>query len=314
MVDASSAVTDGALLGLAAGFGAAAVRIATPLLLAATGETVTERSGVINLSVEGAMLAGCLAAALGASGGSAWAGVLAAAGAGMLFAALFAAVAIGARTDQIIAGTAVTLASVGLTGAVYRRAFGPAGTGLSLPTLPPVEIPGLRAIPILGPTLFAQPALTYLALLAVPAVWWLLFRTRWGLGLRAAGEAPDAAAAAGVRVRTVRAVATILGGAFAGVAGASLVLAQVGSFAERMTAGRGFIAIAIVVLGGWNPWGVLAASLLFGALSALQFLFQAMGLALPYQLFLMLPYAFTLLALAGIGGRRKAPAGLGRRE
>lgn len=295
-----------------AGFLAASVRLATPLLLAATGETIAERAGVINLGVEGAMLAGCLAAALGATAGGVWAGVATAVAAGMLVSAVFAAVAIGARANQIITGTAVTLGVVGLTGAAYRQAYGAAGVGLSLPTLPAVAVPGLSRIPLVGPALFEQPVLTYAALLLAPLTWWVLFRTRPGLAVRAAGESAEAARAAGVPVGWLRAAATVAGGGFAGLAGATLVLAQVGTFAEKMTAGRGFVAIAIVVLGRWNPLGVMVAALLFGAANALQFLFQALGLAVPYQLFLMLPYLLTLVALAGAVGRVQAPGDLGK--
>ena len=294
------------------GFLAAAVRVATPLLLAATGETVTERAGVINLGLEGMMLAGALAATLGASAAGPWTGLAVAVLAGMLLAAAFAAIAIGARADQIIAGTALTLGAVGLTGTIYRHAYGTGGAGLALPTLAPVPIPLLSRIPILGPALFDQPAPTYLALVALPVVWWVLFRTRPGLALRATGEGATMARAAGVRTGLVRAAATIVGGGFAGLAGATLVLAQVGTFAEKMTAGRGYVAIAIVVLGRWHPAGVAVAALLFGAATALQYVFQALGLAVPYQLFLMLPYVLTLLALAGAVGRVRAPADLGK--
>lgn len=298
--------------GALVGFLAAAVRVATPLLLAAIGETVAERAGVLNLGLEGAMLAGALAAALGASAGGPWSGVLAAALTGMAVAALFALIVVYAGASQIIGGTAVTLACVGLTGMVYRRAYGAGGAGLSLPTLAPWPVPGLARLPVLGPSLFTQPATTYLALLAVPLVWWFLYRTRTGLALRATGEAAHEARAAGVRVRAMRAGATIFGGALGGVAGASLVLAQVGTFAERMTAGRGYVAIAIVVLGRWHPVGVAVAAILFGAATALQFVFQTLGLAVPYQLFLVLPYLLTILALAGAVGRARAPADLGK--
>lgn len=294
------------------GFLAAAVRVATPLLLAATGETVTERSGVINLGLEGMMLAGALAATLGASTAGPWTGLALAVLAGMALAAGFAAVTIAARADQIIAGTALTLGAVGLTGTIYRQAFGPGGAGLALPTLAAVPIPGLSRIPILGPALFDQPAPTYLALVALPIVWWALFRTRPGLALRATGEGAAMARAAGLRTDLIRTVATVIGGGFAGLAGATLVLAQVGTFAEKMTAGRGYVAIAIVVLGRWHPVGVALAALLFGAATALQYLFQSLGLAVPYQLFLMLPYVLTLLALAGAVGRVRAPADLGK--
>lgn len=298
--------------GLIGGFGAAAVRVATPLVLAALGETVAERAGVINLGIEGAMLAGALAAALGSSAAGPWAGLAAAVLAGVVMSALFALVAIGAGADQIIAGTAVTLGAVGLTGAVYRVAYGAAGAGLSIPTLAPLPLGPLSRVPIVGPALFTQPVPTYIGFVLAPVLWWVLFRTRGGLALRAAGESVALARAAGVPVRTVRTVATLFGGALAGLGGASLVLAQVGTFAERMTAGRGFVAIAIVVLGRWNPVGVLLAALLFGAATALQFVFQAMGLRVPYQLFLMLPYALTMVALAGAVGGVRAPADLGK--
>ncbi|HZN96137.1 MAG TPA: ABC transporter permease [Gemmatimonadales bacterium] len=297
---------------LLTGFLAAAVRVATPLLFAATGETVTERSGVINLGIEGQMLAGALAAALGASAWGPWGGLAAGMFAGMMIAAGFAALAIGVRADQIIVGTAVTLAAVGLTGTIYRQAYGVEGAGLSIPTFSSLPLPGLSRIPVLGPALFDQPVPTYLAVAGLPLIWWGLFRTRWGLALRATGEAAAMARAVGVRTGLIRTIATVVGGGFSGLGGATLVLAQVGTFTERMTAGRGFLAIAIVVLGRWHPIGVALAALLFGLATALQFLFQALGVKAPYQLFLMLPYLLTLLALAGAVGRVRAPGDLGR--
>lgn len=291
----------------------AAVRLGVPLALAALGETVTERSGVINIGLEGSIIAGALGGALGALAfGGAAAGVAAGAAAGLVVAAVFAAFAVGLGTDQIITGTAVTLGGLGFTGAVYQARFGATGTALTLPTLPPAPLPLLADIPVVGAAFFAQPATAYLAYLAAPALWWLLFRTSWGLDLRAVGEEPDAAAAAGVPVRGVRVVATLFGGLLAGVAGAHLALAHAGTFAENMSAGRGFIAIAVVVLGRWNPMWVLVAALFFGGASALQFLLQTLGLDLPYQLFLALPYLLTLAALAGWVGRSRAPAALAR--
>lgn len=258
------------------------------------------------------MLAGALAATLGATAGGPWAGVAAAMAGGLLVAAIFAAVAVWLRGDQIITGTAVTLATVGLTGAIYRGAYGPGGVGLSLPTLAPSVVPVLSGIPAMGEAFFAQSVLTYAAYALTALCGWLLYRTRWGLELRAAGEVAAHARAAGVRVTRIRVLAVLFGGATAGLAGASLVLAQVGTFAEKMTAGRGFIAIAIVVLGGWHPGRVAGAALFFGAAMALQFLFQTFLLGVPYQLFLMLPYLLTLLVLAGAWGKTKAPADLGR--
>lgn len=289
----------------------AAVRLGIPLALAAMGETITERSGVINIGIEGSMIAGALGGALGALafGAAGW-GAVVGAGAGVAVALVFAAFSIGLGTDQIITGTAITLGGLGLTGAVYQARFGATGTALTLPTMAPMPLPGLADIPLIGGALFAQAPTAYLSYLLAPALWFFLFRTEWGLELRAVGEEPGAAQAAGVRVRWVRFWATLFGGALAGIAGAHLALAHAGTFAENMSAGRGFIAIAVVVLGRWNPILVLFAALFFGAASALQFLLQALGLDLPYQLFLAFPYLLTLAALAGWMGRSSAPAAL----
>lgn len=293
-------------------FLAASVRLGVPLALAAMGEAITERSGVINIGLEGSLIAGALGGALAALAfGSGGAGVLGGAAAGVLAALVFAAFAVGLGTDQIITGTAITLGGLGFTGAVYQARFGATGTALTLPTLAPLPIPWLADIPWLGSALFAQAPTAYVAYLLAPALWYFLFRTEWGLELRAVGENPDAAQAAGVRVRRVRVLAVLFGGALAGIAGAHLALAHAGTFAENMSAGRGFIAIAVVALGRWNPPLVLLAALLFGAASALQFLLQAVGIDLPYQLFLAFPYLLTLAALAGWLGRTRAPAALG---
>jgi simple sugar transport system permease protein len=303
--------TDPAATAAVAAFLEATVRVATPLGLAALGETVTEKSGVVNIGLEGAMLSGALAGALGAWWlGGPWSGLVAAGLAGAAVAALFALVAIYWRGDQIVVGTAVTLGAIGVTGTVYRATFGATGAALSLPSFAALDVPGLAAAPVVGRAIFGQTAPTYLLFALVPAVWWVMTRTQAGLQLRAAGEAPAAAVAAGVNVRRVRAAATVFGGLLGGLAGGALVLAQAGTFAERMTAGRGFIAIAIVVLGRWHPAGALLAALLFGAASALQYAVQAVGAAVPYQLFLMMPYLLCLVAL--VAGRTRAPAGLGK--
>jgi simple sugar transport system permease protein len=216
------------------------------------------------------------------------------------------------RADQIITGTALTLFALGLTGTLYRALYGAAGAALSIPTSGALPIPGLARIPLIGSALFAQPLPTYVAYLIAPCTWWWMYRTHSGLGLRAIGEAHDAARAAGIAVTRMRFVAVLFGGALGGFAGGALVLAQAGTFAEGMSAGRGFIAIAIVVLGRWNPLGVALGALIFGAASALQFAFQAMGWNAPYQIFLAAPYLLTLAALAGAMGRARAPASLGR--
>ncbi|MBT8488087.1 MAG: ABC transporter permease [Gemmatimonadetes bacterium] len=289
----------------------ASVRLGVPLALAALGETISERCGVINIGLEGSIIAGALGGALGALAfENAVLGVGVGAVAGLLCALVFAVVAVGLGADQIITGTAVTLGGLGMTGAIYRARFGATGTELSLPTLAGVRIPGLAEIPLVGTALFDQAATAYLAYLLAPALWFFLFRTPYGLELRAVGESPDAAEAAGVRVVRVRFLATLFGGLLAGVAGAHLALAHTGTFAENMSAGRGFIAIAVVVLGRWNPALVLAAALFFGAASAFQFFLQALGFEVAYQIFLALPYLLTLAALAGWVGRARAPAAL----
>ena len=293
-------------------FLAATVRTATPLALAALGEVLVERAGLINIGLEGAILAGAFGALVGATGGGVAAGYAGAVIGGLLVSALFAILVIALRADQIITGTALTLLSVGATGTLYGVLYGSGGAALDLPTSGPMPIPALAALPVVGTALFTQPPVTYLAYLAAPALAWWIGRTHAGLALRAVGEMPEAAEAAGIRVNLVRLFAVLAGGMFGGLAGGTLVLAQAGTFAENMSAGRGFIAIAIVVLGRWHPMGVALGALLFGAASALQFAFQAMGWAAPYQLFLVLPYLLTLAALASAVGRARAPGALGR--
>lgn len=293
-------------------FLSASVRNATPLLLAALGETVAERSGVINVGLEGAIIAGCFAGLLGATAFGAPAGFAVAGLAGLALSVVFAVVAIGFAADQIITGTALTMLGLGLTSTLYRVLYGDAGAALNTPTLTPIGIPVLRNIPVLGSVLFEQPFPTYLAAFLVPLVWMWLSRTHSGLALRATGENPAAARASGLAPRRQQTVGVLFGGLCGGLAGGALVLAQVGTFAEGMSAGRGFVAIAIVALGRWHPVGAAIAALIFGMASALQFLFQALDLNLPYQLFLALPYALTLLALAFTTGRYRPPEALGR--
>lgn len=300
-------------LDISAGFLEATVRTATPLALAALGECISERAGVINIGLEGAIIAGALGgtvatASLGVAGG-----FVVGALAGLLIAAIFAFFTVRLRADQIITGTAITLFSLGLTGTLYRSLFGASGVALSTPTAGPLVIPGLSAIPLIGTALFAQPVISYLVMVVAPLLAWWLARTQAGLAVRALGEYPEAAIAAGIAPRRTQALAVLFAGAMAGLAGATLVLAQAGTFVEGMSAGRGFIAIAIVVLGRWNPLGVLGAALLFGAANSLQTLFQTMGWSgVPYQLFLALPYVLTLLVLAGASGRAASPAALGK--
>jgi general nucleoside transport system permease protein len=288
------------------------VRTATPLAFAALGETIVERSGVINIGLEGAIIAGAFGGFVAAGSGSTWIGFAGAMIAGITVAAAFALLAIHIRADQIITGTAISLLGLGVTATLYRQLYGATGAGLSIPTMGVTAIPVLSSIPVIGRPLFAQPAITYVLYLIIPLVWWWMYHTYAGLGLRATGEDPRAVIVAGVSAKRVQLISVLFGGALGGIAGGVLVIAQAGSFAEGMSAGRGFIAIAIVVLGRWHPLGVAAAALVFGAASALQYFFQAMGWSLPYQAFLALPYVLTLLGLAGIAGKAVAPASLGR--
>jgi general nucleoside transport system permease protein len=290
------------------------VRTATPLALAALGETVTERSGVINIGLEGSIIAGALGSVIGATHGGVWAGFAFGALCGCAVAAIFALFAVTLRADQIISGTAVTLLALGGTGTLYRILYGSVGAALNTPTLNPTAVPLLSDIPLVGRALFVQPSITYVLYALIPAVAWWMYRTHAGLGLRAIGENPAAAIAASIHAKRVQFMAVLFGGLFGGISGATLVLAQAGTFVEGMSAGRGFIAIAIVVLGRWNPLGAALAALVFGAASALQFYFQATGSALPYQLFLAFPYVLTLIALAATRGRTNAPAALGRQD
>jgi len=290
----------------------AMVRTATPLVFAATGELIGERAGVINIGLEGAIIAGCFGALLAAGGDSPTIGFVGAAAAGMIMAAVFALFVVNWRTDQIITGTALTLLGLGLTGTLHRLSFGAEGNVPALPMLAAWRVPGLADIPIVGSALFNQPASTYALYLIVPLVAWWMRNTHAGLALRAVGENREAAEATGINTARVRWLAILFSGAMGGLCGGTLVLAQVGMFNEGMSAGRGFIAISIVVLGRWTAFGTAGAALVFGGAFALQYAFQALGWPVPYQVFLAAPYVFTLLLLASLRGRVSAPAALGR--
>ena len=270
-----------------------ALALASPLLLAALGELIGERAGVLNIGLEGMMLAGAWAgAAASFAAGSASLGLLAALGAGIALAAIFAWLVLTLRADAIVAGTGLNLLALGLTGVLHRRMAVVSGSYEAVP------LPDM-AFAIAG------------ALLAI-FLWWALRRSRAGLQLRAVGEHPAAADSAGVHVRHVRWLATLCNGALCGAAGAFLSMAHTHSFAENMTAGRGFIALAIVIFGRWSPLGAVGAALLFGAAEGAQFSLQA-SLGSGYApLFLALPYVVTLLTLAGFAGTTRAPAALGQ--
>lgn len=302
-------MTGGAL----AGFLEASVRTATPLAYAALGEMMVERSGVINVGLEGAIIAGAFGAMVASGYGGVLAGFAGATIAGVMVSAIFMFFVVVVRADQIIAGTAISMFGLGLTGMLYRVAYGSGGAALHTPTTGLTVIPILSRLPVVGMAFFAQPVSTYALYFVVPLLTFWMYRTTAGLALRAVGEHPGAAAAVGISPARTRALVILFGGAMGGMSGGTLVLSQVGTFAEGMSAGRGFIAIAIVVLGRWTPLGVAGAALLFGGASALQYLSQAMDWHVPYQASLALPYILTLIALATAGSRSSAPAALGER-
>jgi simple sugar transport system permease protein len=283
------------------------------LLLAALGETVVERAGVINIGLEGVLLVGAFAGMVGCYfTGSPLMGMLFGAISGLLLTLLFASLTIGFNANQIVVGISLNLLAVGLTGVLYRGIFGVTGQALTVTTFTPFPLPLLSSIPFLGPSLFQHTLLVYIAVLLVPLFGFFLFYTRGGLQLQAVGQHPQAAETLGISVRWVQSSTLAVAGVLGGIAGSYLSLAYANTFIENMSAGRGFIALAIVIFGRQNPFGVLVGSLLFGAAIALQFHLQALGLAIPYQFMLMLPYLLTLLALIFASAKIAAPATLGQ--
>jgi simple sugar transport system permease protein len=292
---------------------AGTVTAATPLVFAALGELITEKSGVLNLGVEGMMLMGAIAAFAGATGsGSLGLGVLCGALAGAGTAALFGVLALTLLANQVATGLALTIFGTGLSAFV-----GQGYVSLTLIGMQPIAVPGLSRVPVLGPVFFTQNALVYLSLVAFGVTHWFLYRTKGGLVLRAVGESPESAHAVGYRVIRIRYAATLFGGALAGVAGAYLAVAYTPMWVEHMTAGRGWISLALVVFATWRPERVLAGAYLFGGMTILQLHAQALGLAVPSQVLSALPYLATIAVLVLISRdaqtiRVNAPASLGK--
>lgn len=293
------------------GFLAAAVRMATPILLTAVGEIFAERSGILNIGVEGIMLVGALSAFLSAYfSGNLWLGLTVAMVAGATMGLLMAYLSVTLRANQVVAGIAINIFAFGATTFVYRIFF---GTGFIPPMterFPTIPIPLLSRIPYLGPSVFSQIAPVYIALGLVPLAWLVLFWTQPGVSIRAVGEVPKAADTVGINVFRVRYACVIVGGVLAGLGGATLSLGHMSLFTENMTAGRGFIALAIVIFSKWDPLRALWASLLFGAADGLQLRLQALGVAVPFQFLLMLPYLLTVAVLVGVVSKAEAPASL----
>jgi len=292
-----------------------AVEEGTVLLLAALGEIYAERSGVLNLGVEGMMAFGALMAILTMMATSSYVlAVLVAVAAGLSLSLVHAVLSIHLRTNQIVSGLAITILGLGLSGFLGRRE---GIIGRPIVALPDVSVPGLSAIPVIGPAFFDQNLIVYFAYALVAAMWFLLFRTRLGLNIRTVGENPAMADSLGVNVYGIRYLCTLVGGALAGLSGALITLGYYPAWTEGMTLGRGWIAIGLVILATWNPSRALLGAFLFGGVTALPNAFMSVGYQqIPSSFLQMLPYALTLvvLAAASIRGLRKKvapPAALG---
>ena len=279
----------------------------TPILLAAIGELVVERAGVLNLGVEGMMITGSVVGFIVAvNTGSAWLGFVGAAAGGAALSLLFALLTQVLLSNQVATGLALTLFGLGLAALAGQGLL-----GLKAPVFPDLHLPLLSDIPVLGPILFQHDPMVYLSLLIVAGVWWFLHRTRGGLILRAVGENHDAAHALGYKVRRVRTLAIMFGGACAGLGGAYLSLVRVPTYAEGLTAGAGWIALAIVVFASWRPWRLVLGAYLFGGVTVLQLNLQAEGIAIPVEYLSMSPYLATIAVLVIMSAGR-APGSLGR--
>ncbi len=293
------------------------IRAGTSLLYATLGEIYTERSGILNLGVEGTMMLGAATAfAVAYYSGSAWVGLLAAALVGGLLSLIHAFLTITMRAEQVVSGLALTIFGIGLASFMGQR-LGPGGTtmvGLEGPSFEAIAIPGLSALPVVGESLFSQDVVVYILYLTIPVLWFFLYRTQPGLHMRAVGENPQAADAMGVDVIGVRYVYTLVGGVLMGVAGAHLSLAYLGGWADNITGERGWIAIALVIFATWDPLRAVLGALLFGGINALQFRLQAAGTTIPASFLNMLPYVSTILVLVlitALSKRLRAPKALG---
>ncbi|MBN1259443.1 MAG: ABC transporter permease [Anaerolineae bacterium] len=280
-----------------------------PILLAALSGVMCERSGVVNIGIEGMMLAGAfLSALIGSVTGSQWWGLLAALAGGGLMAALLAVLAINYKVDQIVAGTAITILATGLTSYFSSRYLQTNAALNTPPTFRPLQIPLLGRIPVVGPAFFNHTFVVYLAFFLVFAIQFMLYQTRWGLRTRAVGEHPRAADTLGIKVFRTRYINVIIGGMVAGLSGAYLVLSSVARFDELMSAGKGYIGMAAMIFGNWNPIGAFGSSLIFGFADSLQTKLAILQVPIPSQFLLMAPYLVTMIVLAGVVGQSRPPA------
>ena len=289
------------------------VALSAPLIFGALSGVICERGGVVNIAIEGQLLAGAFAAALiGSITHSAYVGLLGAMIAGMLVSFVLAAFSIKYFVDQIIVGVVLNVLVAGLTSFLYSTVLTRTPALNNPPQFPRINIPGLSEIPILGPVLFRQTIIIYIMYVTVAAVWFGLFHTKWGLRLRSTGEHPQAADTVGINVNRTRFWNVSLAGVIAGMGGAFYTLTSVGAFNKEMTNGAGFIALAAVIFGGWRPLQATMAALLFGFATNLQNVLGVMGSPVPSEFMLMLPYVVTIFAVAGFVGKVRMPAADGK--
>ncbi|HXJ63481.1 MAG TPA: ABC transporter permease [Actinomycetota bacterium] len=295
------------------GFLLSTVNLSMPLVFAAFGGLFSERSGVINIALEGMMLFGAfVGVAVDFWTGSPWLGLLAGVAVGGVLGALHGLFSITVRADQIVSATAINLLALGLTSALIAPIWGAPGVSPSVELIPPVHIPGADHLGAVGRFLQGLTPLDYAGFALVVVTFYVLYRRPSGLRLRACGESPDAAASSGVNVIRTRYVAVIVSGCLAALGGVYLSLGEVGLFQRGMTQGRGFIALAAMIFGKWRPIPVFLACVMLGAADAFQFRAQALGVPIPNELLLALPYIVALIALATFVGRASAPAAIGR--
>jgi simple sugar transport system permease protein len=291
-------------------FLASSLRLAMPIILASTGELLSERAGVLNLSLDGIMLMAAFGAALASwATGDAWFGVIAAIVISLVIGFVQAVLSVSLRANQLVVGIGFNILALGATTFLYREIFGPLSRD-TIPGFARLDFAWLAGIPIVGPALAQQTGLAYVGLALVVVTWALLKYTSFGLAVRAVGEDPRAADQAGISVARIRYLGVLYAAVLAGLGGAFMSIADSNTFTEGMTKGAGYLAITAVIFGGWNPWRTLGACLLFGFATALQFLVPAMNLDIPVAVLLMLPYLLALFAIAGFVGKSRQPAAL----
>jgi simple sugar transport system permease protein len=291
-----------------------AITLATPIILGAMAGIMSERVGVVNIAIEGQLLTGAfVGSVVGSTTDSLWLGVIAAMVAAALLSMVLASLAIKYLVDQIIIGVLLNVLVIGVTNFLYSQVISENNAGLNFPgTFNRIAVPGLSQIPVIGDALFKNGAIVYLMFIVIPVLWFILFRTKLGLRARAVGEHPLAADTVGINVARTRFWWVTIGGAVAGLGGAAITIGNVGAFGREMTAGQGFIALAVVILGRWHPLYTASAALLFGFAIILRVWANQVNPGIPIDFITMVPYLVTLVAVAGFAGRVRAPAADGK--